>query len=124
LKDLVGKKFPQKKVELDDTAIVVSVNHRNQPDLTLSCDKSDVDWPAVEKQLLGWGDLFRTGKKLTLNMSFNYTEGSHTQSSGSRSTDKRGTSSATQHMLRDRKQKLMLKNRSLGALLSGIMFTV
>lgn len=48
LKELVGKKFLQKSVELDDTTIVVSVNHRNQPDLTLSCDKTKVDWPAVE----------------------------------------------------------------------------
>jgi hypothetical protein len=114
LKELVGKKFPQKKIELDDTAIVVSVNHRNQPDLTLSCDKSDVDWPAVEKQLLGWGDLFRTGKKLTLNMSFNYTEGSHTQSSGSGSTDKRGSSSATQRMLVDRQAEINAEEQVTG----------
>lgn len=51
LKEVVVKKFPQKRVELDDTSIVVSVNHRNQPDLTLSCDKTEADWPAVEKQL-------------------------------------------------------------------------
>jgi hypothetical protein len=114
LKELVGKKFPQKKVELDDTAIVVSVNHRHQPDLTLSCDKSDVDWPAVEKQLLGWGDLFRTGKKLTLNMSFNYTEGSHTQRSGSRSADKRGSSSATQYMFLDRQAEINAEEQVTG----------
>jgi hypothetical protein len=78
------------------------VNHRNQPDLTLSCDKTEMDWPAVEKQLLGWGELFRAGKKLTLNMSINYTEGSHVPRPSPRGTDKRGTSSATQLMLLER----------------------
>ncbi|KAI2737610.1 hypothetical protein DTO013F2_9754 [Penicillium roqueforti] len=114
LNELLGKKFHQKTVELDDTTIVVSVNHRNQPDLTLSCDKTDVDWPAVEKQLLVWGDCFRDGKKLTLNMSFNYTDSSNALKSVPRSTDKRGTSSATQRMLLQRHEEINAAEEATG----------
>lgn len=114
LKELVSKKFSQKQGELDDTTIIVSVNHRNQPDLTLSCDKTDVDWPAVEKQLLVWGELFRAGKKLTLNISFNYTEGRHTLRPGLRATDKRGTSSATQRMLLARQAEISAEEQATG----------
>lgn len=106
LNELLGKKFHQKTVELDDTTIVISVNHRNQPDLTLSYDKIDIDWPAVEKQLLVWGDCFRDGKKLTLNMSFNYTDSSNALKSVLGSTDKRGTLSATQRMLLQRYEEI------------------
>ncbi|KAJ5865177.1 uncharacterized protein N7529_007093 [Penicillium soppii] len=102
LNELVGKKFPQRRVELDDTAIVVSVNRRTQQDLILCFDQTDVDWPTVEKQLLSWGDLFSAGKKLTLNISFNYTDGIQGVKSGSRATDKRGVTSVTQRMLLDR----------------------
>lgn len=95
LKELVRKKFSQKQGELDDITIIVSVNHRNQLDLTLSFDKTDVDWPAVEKQLLVWGEHFRAGKKLTLNILFNYIEGRHTLRPGLKATDKRGILFAT-----------------------------
>jgi hypothetical protein len=114
LKEVVGKKFAQRSVELDDTTIVVSVNHRNQPDLTLSCDRTEVDWPAVENQLFVWGDLFRAGKKLTLNMSFNYTEGSHVPRPSPRGTDKRGTSSATQLMLLERQANINTEEQATG----------
>lgn len=117
LKEVVGKKFPQKRVEIDDTTVVVSVNHRNQPDLTLSCDKTEVDWPAVEKQLLVWGDFFRAGKKLTLNMSLNYTEDSqdsHSLRPSPRGTDKRGTSSATQLMLLERQADISAQEQATG----------
>ncbi|KAJ5675346.1 hypothetical protein N7462_008243 [Penicillium macrosclerotiorum] len=90
LKEVAGKKFAQKSVELDDITVVVSVNHRNQPDLTLSCDKTEIDWPAVEKQLFVWGDLFHAGKKLTLSMPFNYTEGNHISRPSPRGADKEG----------------------------------
>lgn len=51
---LEGKKIHQKSVELDNKTNIISVNYRNQPDLTLSCDRTDVDWPAVEKHDLGY----------------------------------------------------------------------
>lgn len=114
LKEVAGKKFAQKSVELDDTTVVVSVNHRNQPDLTLSCDKTEIDFSAVEKQLFVWGDLFRAGKKLTLNMSFNYTEGSHISRPSPRGTYKRGASSATQLMLLERQANINAEEQATG----------
>lgn len=114
LKELVGKKFSQKKVELDDTTIVVSVNHRTQDDLTLSFDQTDIDWPAVEKQLLAWGDLFRTGKKLTLNISFNFVESNHGSKFGLKATDKRGASSVTQRMLIERDAEINADEEATG----------
>jgi hypothetical protein len=114
LKELVGKKFQHKKAELDDTIIVLSVNHRNQQDLTLCFDKTDVDWPAVEKQLLLWGDLFRAGKKLTLNISFNYTESGQGLKSVLKATDKRGVSSVTQRMLLERHAEISAEEEATG----------
>lgn len=114
LKELVGKKLGQKCVELDNTTLVISVNHPNRPDPTLSCDKTEIDWPAVEKQLLLWGGLFRVGKRLTLNMSFSYTEGNYASRSCPRGTDKRGTSSATQLMLFKRQADINTHGQTTG----------
>lgn len=99
LAELIGKKFPRKRVESDDTTIVVSVNQRSQRDLTRRFDQTDIDWSAIEKQLLAWGELFSAGRRLRLNISFGYIEHSHSVISTSQSPDKRGRSSATQRML-------------------------
>ena len=34
----------------------------------------DIDWIVLEKQLEAWGCLFRAGKKLRMDISFNYLE--------------------------------------------------
>ncbi|KAF1951657.1 hypothetical protein CC80DRAFT_597128 [Byssothecium circinans] len=53
--------------------------------------------PRVEKQLLRWGELFRAGKRLRVDLSFTSSQLASTANSG----NKRG-SSATQRMLADR----------------------
>lgn len=70
LKELLVRKYPHRKLESDDTSVVVSAIR--QKGLTLRFDGTDIDWTSIEKQLSDWGDLFLAGKKLRLVISFNY----------------------------------------------------
>jgi hypothetical protein len=70
---LSSRKVAQNKhVEYVDTGDVVTVNDRSKRDLTKRFDNMDIDWSVVEKQLLWWGELFRAGKRLRIDLSFNY----------------------------------------------------
>lgn len=51
-------------VKCDNTSVVASVNDRSERDLTKRFDDMDVDWLLVERQLMRWGGLLRSGKKL------------------------------------------------------------
>jgi hypothetical protein len=97
LKELLIRKYPHRKLESDDTSVVVSAIR--QKGLTRRFDKTDVDWSSIEKQLFDWGDLFLAGKTLRLGISFNYTENTVGSTANRTTTDKRGASSATQRML-------------------------
>lgn len=63
-----------KDVRCDDTKVVISVTERSEWDLIKQFDSIEVDWSIVEKQLLAWGELLRAGKKLRVDLSFNYLE--------------------------------------------------
>ncbi|KAJ5100797.1 hypothetical protein N7456_006849 [Penicillium angulare] len=102
--DILHSKIARnRQVRPDDMAIVVSVNDRSQRDLVKHFDGSDVDWNAIEKQLLSWASLYRLGKELRLKISVNYIEDSAPSALGS---DKRGKSSVTKRMLVDRDAQL------------------
>jgi len=72
---LVSKKTTsRKRISSDDTNLVVSVNERTERDLIRRFDELKVDWSVVEKQLLNWGEFLRVGKRLRVDISFNYVE--------------------------------------------------
>jgi hypothetical protein len=63
-------------VEYNDISVVVSVNNCSERDLTKRFDNMNIDWPVVERQLIWWGELFRAGKRLRVDLSFNYIDAS------------------------------------------------
>lgn len=65
-----------KSCEADATTIAISVNDRAEHDSTKRFIKLEIDWSIVEKQLQAWSHLLRIGKKLRINVSFNFMESS------------------------------------------------
>jgi hypothetical protein len=99
LEKLLCKKVPSnKRVMPDDTSVVVSVTGRSERDLIKRFDEIEIDWPVIEKQLIAWGELVRAGKRLRVDLSFNYLETGQPLPGSSRTGDKQGFSSATQQM--------------------------
>jgi hypothetical protein len=101
-------------VEYDDTRVIVSVNDRSERDLTKRLDSMDIDWSVVEKQLLQWGELFRAGKRLRIDLSFNYLDAFSQPASTANRGNKRG-SSATQRMLAERASQLQEEQEKSGS---------
>jgi hypothetical protein len=115
LEKLLCKKLSSNKhVRPDDTNVVVSVTERSERDLTKRFDETEIDWPVVEKQLRAWGELFRIGKKLRVDLSFNYLETGQQLPTSSRKGDKRGFASATQQMLTERATQLDAEEETSG----------
>ena len=113
LEKLLRKKLAQNRaVRCDETNVIVSVTGRSERDLTKRFDDIDIDWSIVEKQLLAWGELFRSGKKLRVDLSFNYLDHSSSANTSARGS-KRG-SSATQQMLSERAAQLDAEEESSG----------
>jgi hypothetical protein len=94
--------------------VVVSVTQRKEPDLTKVFPQTSIDWAVIENQLVAWGELYRAGKKLRLNLSFNYVDAGQSSTTSLGRTDKRGSSSTTRQMLAEGAAQLDVEQASIG----------
>jgi hypothetical protein len=114
LEKLLRRKLAQnRQVRCDDTNVVVSVSGRTERDLTKRFDDLSIDWSVVAKRLMAWGELFRSGKKLRVDLSFNYVDLQPSSAGTPKRSTKRG-SSATQTMLADRAAQLDAEQNTAG----------
>jgi len=103
-----------KTVNSKDTKIMLTVTQRSERDITKIFSDTDIEWPSIEKQLILWANLFRTGKKLRIKITFNYNYEKTSQlPSTSRRTNKR-SSSATQWQLNELDSQVITKEDSTG----------
>jgi len=113
LDKLLERKVAQNRhVRCEDTIVVASVNHRSEPDVTKQFENIDIDWLLIEKQMIEWRELFRSGKKLRVNISFNYLD-CQPPVGTTKCGSKRG-SSATQRMQSNRAAQLAAEEDSEG----------
>lgn len=111
---LVDRKLPHSShVRLDDTSVVASVNDRSERDLTKRFDDMEIDWSVVERRFVRWSGPFRSGKKLRVDLTFNYKDSTSSSSAAANRGNKRG-SHATQRMLTDRASQLDAEQQSSG----------
>ena len=100
------KRNQRRNMTLQDTKLVVSVTQRLEPKLILQYgNDEEIDWPTVEDKFVEWGEFFRIGKRLRVDLSVNYDDregaGQQATTGSSKSVDKRSTRSTTQRMLTD-----------------------
>lgn len=110
----LARKFANKPLRADDTSVVVSVTDRTEPNLYMHFDSIDIDWTVLETQLQTWSHLLRIGKKLRIDMSFNYIEPGGTAASYRRGT-KRKHASATQDLLSQQDLELGAEEDATGS---------
>jgi len=114
LEQLLERKLaPNRRVCCDDTDVKVSVTGSRKRCLTRRFEKTTIDWPVVEKQLIDWGQLLRSGKKLRVDISFNYKDSSPDSANSPKRGNGRG-SSATKRMLAQRDAQLDEEQQTTG----------
>ena len=115
VKATAAKKIsPNKNVQLDDIGVIVSVNDRTERDLNWTFDPLDIDWAEIEEQLVEWGELCRAGKKLRVDLSFNYKDSIPDEATASSARGARGRTSATSLMLAEQARQIDAEEASTG----------
>lgn len=104
----------KRTIEPEGTKIVLKVAQRSIDNFSRSCDKTDIDWPVIEKQLTLWADEYPE-KRLTVEISVNYEFVETDQPpTALRRTDKRGRFSTTQQQLYQRDIQLDAEEEATG----------
>lgn len=100
VKRVLRKKVgPEGRPRPEETVVIVSVNDRAERKLTKQFEGLNVEWSTVEAQLVAWGDRFRDGKKLGVDLTFHHVDHVSVPKDGPSGRNKRGRQSATQRML-------------------------
>jgi hypothetical protein len=92
---------------------VVKNTGRSERPLVRRFDKIVIDWSIIERQLVEWGELFRAGKKLIVEMTFNY-RGEDQAASTAKKASKQGSGSATRRMLAERASEIDAEEDATG----------
>ena len=115
IKAVRDKKIPSgNTAELEDVNVAVSVNHLFERVLNIRFYEILSVLPAVERQLTMWAELFQTGKRLRVNIHFNYKECETVSVQATRSGNRGGRISATRRMLGERACQLDAEEASTG----------
>lgn len=107
LEKLLDKKLPSNKsLKADEAKVVMLVTNRSERDLVKRFNELDIEWPILERRLQTWSRLFRAGKTLRIQMSFNYVETTRSPNNIARQGTKRVFSSVSEQMLSERAMQL------------------
>ncbi|KJZ69706.1 hypothetical protein HIM_10900 [Hirsutella minnesotensis 3608] len=73
LEKVLRQKTPQNKCfKPEETKITVSTTERGQRKLAKRFDEMDIDWVVIEDQMKAWSHLLKSGRRMTLEISFIY----------------------------------------------------
>jgi len=98
----------------DDTSVVVSVKDRTKRDFVKRFDGLDIDWNIIDRKLESWSHLFRIGRELRIDITFNYIETGKGAGSPAGRSSKRGFHSTTEEQLAKRARQLDAEELSVG----------
>jgi hypothetical protein len=103
------------KLICDDVNVVVKNTGWLERPLVRRFDETVIDWATVERQLMEWGELFRAGKKLIVEITFNYlAEDYGALASLAKRAGKQGSGSATRRMLAERAVEIDAEQEATG----------
>lgn len=111
---LQTKRKSHQRVQLEGTAITVSVNDQTQCTLEKLYSSTDINWVHVEKQLHKWSNLFCIGKRLKVTVVFNYRQDDDDSHPPPRGVDKRNCVSASRRMLVERQVHIEAEEERIG----------
>ncbi|KAF4415974.1 hypothetical protein CFRS1_v014952 [Colletotrichum fructicola] len=111
VQEVLSRKLPPHKTFRPvDSDVVVSVTDRSQRDFVKRFNELNIDWTLVESQLQEWSHLTRVGKKLRVDVSFNFVLSRQETPSAGRT--KRGRRSVSNQMLSNRALQINAKESS------------